>query len=34
MEFKYLLFCASIDLFDVKDFKRNLRDGSLIRKCV
>ena len=21
MEFKYLLFCLSIDLFDVKDFK-------------
>ena len=34
MEFKYLLFCSSIDLFDVKDFKRNLADGSLIKKCV
>ena len=34
MEFKYLLFCSSIDLFDVKDFKRNLTDGNLIRKCV
>ena len=34
MEFKYLLFCSSIDLFDVKDFKRNLADGNLIRKCV
>ena len=31
---KYLLFCSSIDLFDVKDFKRNLTDGNLIRKCV
>ena len=29
MEFKYLLFCASIDLLDVKDFKRNLEDGNL-----
>ena len=28
-EFKYLLFCASIDLLDVKDFKRNLEDGNL-----
>ena len=27
MEFKYLLFCLSIDLFDVKRFKRNLTDG-------
>ena len=26
--------CSSIDLFDVKDFKRNFRDGNLIRKCV
>ena len=34
MEFKYLLFCSSMDLFDVKDFKRNLKDGNLIRKCV
>ena len=34
MEFKYLLFCSSIDLFDVKDFKRNLTDGNLMRKCV
>ena len=34
MEFKYLLFCWSIDLFHVKDFKRNLTDGNLIRKCV
>ena len=25
MEFKYLLFCSSIDLFDIKDFKRNLK---------
>ena len=33
-EFKYLLFCSSIDLFDVKDFKRNLADDNLIRKCV
>ena len=29
MEFKYLLFCTSVDLFDVKDFKRNLADGNL-----
>ena len=29
MKFKYLLFCASIDLLDVKDFKRNLEDGNL-----
>ena len=34
MEFKYLLFCSSIDLLDVKDFKSNLTDGNLIRKCV
>ena len=40
MELKYLLFCSSIYLFDVKDFKRNLllticlADGNLIRKCV
>ena len=34
MEFKDLLFCSSIDLFPVKDFKRNLTDGNLIRKCV
>ena len=34
MEFKYLLFCSSIDLLDVKDFKRNLTEGNLIRKCV
>ena len=34
MEFKYLLFCLSIDLFDVNDFKRNLTHGNLIRKCV
>ena len=34
MEFKHLLFCWSIDLFRVKDFKRNLTDGNLIRKCV
>ena len=33
-ELKYLLFCSSVDLFDVKDFKRNLTDGDLIRKCV
>ena len=32
MEFKYLLFWLSIDLFHVKDFKRNLTDGNLIRK--
>ena len=34
MEFKHLLFCWSIDFFRVKDFKRNLTDGNLIRKCV
>ena len=34
MEFKDLPFCSSIDLFHVKDFKRNLTDGNLIRKCV
>ena len=34
MELKYLAFCSSIDLFDVKNFKRNLTDGNLIRKCV
>ena len=34
MELKYLLFYLSIDLLDVKDFKRNLTDGNLIRKCV
>ena len=29
------IFCLSIiNLFDVKDFKRNLTDGNLIRKCV
>ena len=32
MELKYLHFCSSIDMFDVKDFKRNLTDGNLIRK--
>ena len=34
MEFKYLLFRSSKDLFHVRDFKRNLADGNLIRKCV
>ena len=34
MELKYLLFCSSVDLFDVKDFKRNYADGNLIIKCV
>ena len=34
MELKYLLFCSSIDLFDVKDFKPNLTDGNVIRKGV
>ena len=34
MELKHLLFCSSIDLFDVKDFKRNLTDGNLTRKFV
>ena len=32
MEFKYLLFCSSIDLLDVKEFKRNLTDRNLIRE--
>ena len=27
-------FCSSIDLFDLKDFKINLTDSNLIRKCV
>ena len=27
-------FFSSIDLFDVKDFKRNLTDGNLVRKSV
>ena len=34
MEFKYFLFCSSLDLFDVKDCKSNLTDGNLIIKCV
>ena len=34
IEFKHLLSFSSIDLFDVKDFKRNLTDGNLIRKRV
>ena len=34
MELKYLLFCLSTDLFGIKDRKRNLTDGNLIRKCV
>ena len=34
MEFKDLLFRSSIDLFDVKDLKRNLADGNVVRKCV
>ena len=28
MAFKYLLSCSRIDLFDVKDFKRNSTDGT------
>ena len=28
MEFKYLLSCSRIDLFNVKDFKRNSIDGT------
>ena len=32
MEFKHLLFYSGIDLFDVKDFKRNLTNSNLIRK--
>ena len=31
LEFKYLLFCLSIDSSDVKDFKRNLTNGNLIK---
>ena len=31
---KYLVFCPGIDLLDVKNLKRNLADGNLIRKCV
>ena len=34
MEFKYLLFLSSIDLFAVKDFQRNFTAGNLIRKRV
>ena len=35
MEFKYLLFCSTNDLFDVKDISRKkVTDGDLIRKCV
>ena len=34
MDFKYILFCSSIDLFDAEDFKKNSTDGNLIRKCV
>ena len=30
----FFFFCSSINLFDVKDFKRNFKDGNLIRKCV
>ena len=32
MELKYLAFSSSIDLFDVKDLKRNLTDGNFDRK--
>ena len=28
MEFKYLLSCSRIELFDVKDFKINSADGT------
>ena len=34
IELKHLLFCSSVDLFHVRDFKRSLTDGNLIRKCV
>ena len=34
MEFKYFFICLSIELIDIKDIKRNLSDGNLIRKCV
>ena len=34
MEFKYLLICSTIDLFDVKDFKRIVTNVNLIRKCI
>ena len=30
MDLKYLLFCSSINLFQVKDFKRNLTDDHFI----
>ena len=33
-EVQIFTFFSSIDLFDVKDFKRNLTDGNLIRKRV
>ena len=33
MEFKYLLFCPSIDLLDVK-ISKEISNVNLIRKCV
>ena len=33
IEFKYLLFCSSIDLFDIKDFKRNFKWLKLQISC-
>ena len=33
MEFKYLLFCSSIDLLDVK-ISKEISNVNLIRKCV
>ena len=32
MEFKVLLFCLKIDLFDVK-YSKEISNGDLIRKC-
>ena len=36
IKFKYLILCSCIDFFDVKNFKRNLTDGKLIKRefCV
>ena len=43
MELKYLLFCSSIDMLDVKDYikkkkkkekRKKFAGSNLIRKCV
>ena len=34
MGVKIFTFFSSIDLFDVKDFKRNLTDDNLMRKRI